>query len=487
MKLRTHFLSLALAGSMLCTVSAPALAAGTDAVTTPEPSAISVQLDGKNVAFTDAEPEVVSQRTFLPFRAIFEAMGATVSYEADSQTVVATRGDKTVRMVIGAKEATVTEDGTTNNISMDVAAYAKDNHTYVPVRFAAQAFGCNVGWDQDTQTVIVLDTENLVENAFPDDQFTILQKYLDYTQQFSEGNWALDGSFQGNVSMASMDMPLSGTITGVTSDSSLMQMAMQMELDLSKIIDTATADTTTEDTTEEDLATLEALKKLNIGIDLRSDLDSGKLYMNVTGEALELAGIDPSTWYCIDMNSMMSDYGMGGSYAQLLKLCRSMNLPELVAYVVNAIPLDDSSTTYTQVADAVNLVADMLKDSSFKQDGNDYTTNFTYDEDGTSLDAALTLNTKNDKVVGYSITCTMDAPQAQADGTTKTARVLDVTAGMDASNQATMTMKFGAADIMAIDFTMKAQYATTTKTPDTQVPAGAKVVDYADMLSGNAE
>ncbi|MCI2106627.1 MAG: hypothetical protein LKK00_07920 [Intestinimonas sp.] len=220
---------------------------------------------------------------------------------------------------------------------------------------------------------------------------------------------------------------------------------------------------------------------------MRSDLDSGKLYMNVTGEALELAGIDPSTWYCIDMNSMMSDYGMGGSYAQLLKLCRSMNLPELVAYVVNAIPLDDSSTTYTQVADAVNLVADMLKDSSFKQDGNDYTTNFTYDEDGTSLDAALTLNTKNDKVVGYSITCTMDAPQAQADGTTKTARVLDVTAGMDASNQATMTMKFGAADIMTIDFTMKAQYATTTKTPDTQVPAGAKVVDYADMLSGDAE
>ena len=52
------------------------------AVTTAAPAAISVQLDGENLTFTDAAPQVQEERTFLPFRAVFEAMGAVVDYAA---------------------------------------------------------------------------------------------------------------------------------------------------------------------------------------------------------------------------------------------------------------------------------------------------------------------------------------------------------------------------------------------------------------------
>ena len=77
-KFNSRLLALTMALSM--TGSAAALAAEATPVD-PAPAAdqspaISVQLDGQALPFTDAVPKVVDQRTFLPFRAVLEAMGA---------------------------------------------------------------------------------------------------------------------------------------------------------------------------------------------------------------------------------------------------------------------------------------------------------------------------------------------------------------------------------------------------------------------------
>ena len=60
------------AAALAATLAVPALAAENTA-------GIAVQLDGQNVAFTDAAPVAKSGRTFLPFRAVFEAMGVQVT------------------------------------------------------------------------------------------------------------------------------------------------------------------------------------------------------------------------------------------------------------------------------------------------------------------------------------------------------------------------------------------------------------------------
>ena len=112
-------------------------------------SGITVQLDGQGLTFTDAVPQVKDQQTFLPFRAVFEAMGAEVSNEGN--VITAKQGDKTLTMTIGETAATVTQLGMEVPITMDVAPYVDNTtwRTYVPVRFAAQAFGYTVGWDQE--------------------------------------------------------------------------------------------------------------------------------------------------------------------------------------------------------------------------------------------------------------------------------------------------------------------------------------------------
>lgn len=99
-----------------------------------EAPGIHVQLDGQELAFTDAAPQVKDQRTFLPFRAVFEAMGAQVDYEGS--VITAVRDGKTLTMTLDQAAATVTEDGKTTTITMDVAPYVDNTtwRTYVPVR-----------------------------------------------------------------------------------------------------------------------------------------------------------------------------------------------------------------------------------------------------------------------------------------------------------------------------------------------------------------
>ena len=146
-------LAVACAAALLGTGTS-ALAAESVPASAPS-TAISVQLDGRNLSFPDAAPEARDGRTFLPVRTVFEAMGAEVSYSPAAQTITAFRDGTTVTMALGGTTATVERSGVTTHIPMDAAPYAHDNRTYVPVRFAAQAFGCAVGWDAGDRTVIL--------------------------------------------------------------------------------------------------------------------------------------------------------------------------------------------------------------------------------------------------------------------------------------------------------------------------------------------
>ena len=167
-KMIRWLLALGMAGALLGATAA--MAAGE--------TVISVQLDGAPLTFTDAVPQVRDQRTFLPLRAVFEAMGAEVSSEGS--VITATRNGKTLAMTLNETAATLTQNGETTPITMDVAPYVDNTtwRTYVPVRFAAQAFGCAVGWDQANSTAIIVDTDKVVDAALEGKSFTFLEKLM---------------------------------------------------------------------------------------------------------------------------------------------------------------------------------------------------------------------------------------------------------------------------------------------------------------------
>lgn len=155
-------------------------------------SSVRVVIDGEEVIFTDAVPFVdENSRTLVPLRAIGEAMGLTVNWDSDQREAIFTReytweksplyqdydddgendaylGLERVMFKIGHDKATYEESwydkGTSPNvnapsmggigeISMDTAAIIKDARTYAPVRYLAEAFRYDVGWDNETTTV----------------------------------------------------------------------------------------------------------------------------------------------------------------------------------------------------------------------------------------------------------------------------------------------------------------------------------------------
>ena len=106
------------------------------------------------VAVIDAAPIVENNRTFVPFRALAEAFGATVAYDEATQAVTAELNGVTVVMTIGSAEYTVNGEAKT----ADVAPFINGSRTMVPVRFAAEAFGIKVipTYDENGATADIL-------------------------------------------------------------------------------------------------------------------------------------------------------------------------------------------------------------------------------------------------------------------------------------------------------------------------------------------
>lgn len=130
----------------------PAGATG-QAVSLPVPAATAsgsprVLVDGRSVAF-DVPPAIEDGRTLVPVRAIMEALGATVTWDAAAQIVTATRAGFEVKLAIGHPIALV--NGLP--VQLDMPARISGGRTLVPLRFLSERLGYNVGWDGGTGTI----------------------------------------------------------------------------------------------------------------------------------------------------------------------------------------------------------------------------------------------------------------------------------------------------------------------------------------------
>ncbi len=113
---------------------------------------INVSVDGEKLQF-DVQPQIIEGRTLVPLREIFEALGSTVNWDAETKTAIGLRGDIKISLPIGKN--TALKNG--KIIELDVPAQIIDGRTLVPVRFIAESLGAEVDWDGNTSTVIIND------------------------------------------------------------------------------------------------------------------------------------------------------------------------------------------------------------------------------------------------------------------------------------------------------------------------------------------
>lgn len=115
-----------------------------------QPSA-KVYIDGEALAGGQSAV-VINGATMVPMRAIFEKLGANISWNQATKTVKATKGDTNITLVIGEQTALING----NKVTLTKEAVVYSGSTLVPLRFVSEALGATASWDRKTRTATII-------------------------------------------------------------------------------------------------------------------------------------------------------------------------------------------------------------------------------------------------------------------------------------------------------------------------------------------
>jgi len=113
-------------------------------------NSVNVSVNGQKLnsnAFIDSN----SGTSLVPFRTIFETLGANVKWDQQTQTIIANKGNTLIRLKINDNYMFV------NNTPKDIKIrpIIISGHTFVPLRVVSEALGADVNWDGNTRTVYI--------------------------------------------------------------------------------------------------------------------------------------------------------------------------------------------------------------------------------------------------------------------------------------------------------------------------------------------
>ena len=98
-------------------------------------------------------------RTQVPLRIVMESLGAEIDWNQNTQTVIVQKDDIMVEVPIG--KYYIIKNG--QQIPNDTAAIIRGSRTFIPIRAVLEAFGTEVEWENETQTVTI-DSESFYGN-----------------------------------------------------------------------------------------------------------------------------------------------------------------------------------------------------------------------------------------------------------------------------------------------------------------------------------
>ncbi|HOQ36406.1 MAG TPA: N-acetylmuramoyl-L-alanine amidase [Acetivibrio sp.] len=106
------------------------------------PSDAAIAVEG-SVIHPERQPITIDGRILVPARSTFELIGVRTNWYPEREVVMMTKGSNSITMNIGKKAAYVNE----NKKDMEAPAVLVNGTVMVPIRFVAENFGYNVGWN----------------------------------------------------------------------------------------------------------------------------------------------------------------------------------------------------------------------------------------------------------------------------------------------------------------------------------------------------
>ena len=97
-------------------------------------------------------PQIISNRTMVPIRAIVEAMGGSVGWDGSESKITLNAKGNNVEMWLNSRN--LRANGTSK--TMDVAPVSIGGRTFVPVRFSADNLDAKADWINSTREVVII-------------------------------------------------------------------------------------------------------------------------------------------------------------------------------------------------------------------------------------------------------------------------------------------------------------------------------------------
>ena len=443
---------------------------------------LSVQLNGAYVHFADAHPEKVNGRVMVPFRAIAEALGAEVDYNAGA--ITAKKDGQTLAFSLGGKQLTATDSvgKTVKTVQLDTAPYKKGGRTYVPVRFFAEAFGLTVQWDQDMQTAVLYDRAALVSDI--DSKFTVLNKWIKAQPSTENARTLRTVATIGAVYTAfdtidgdkdyKVDVKAEILANGQAVEATV---TVDLRVLASYFLDDPQAD----DVLTAAQAALLRSALSNVKLELLCNADSGDLYLKCPAVAkilaidetdnADLKALSNGAWLHINW----ADSTFGALFSENLKILKNNTFTSvgesIVASAESAVVEYELGWEYLydDVAHKVNNLNDLLGDKKFTASGSRYTAKLDKqnDDSGKTITGSYMLNTADGSFSG-----TLES-RSDSWNTTKTVLTFSGSVQNCKLNVTCHTKNTG---ILSLDITL-----TTTESsvePKNAPPAGDKIVEW---------
>ena len=475
----------------------------------PYKTGVNVWLNGAYMTFTDAVPVVKEGRTQVPFRAILEGLGATVSYDAGKIDAVFADGS-VMKLAIGSKVMTYAygeNNAELTTVNMDVAPFIDKatGRTYVPARFIGETLGLTVTWDPELWVAYIVDWDAL--EAEIDGQFTKINEMLalsvsaqlDETKTYkSTDSITLSGVLDGQ-SKDPFEISLKGT--GLTQGQN-MSGSYEIGIDMGGYKSLIEAEGAEMEAALDviDGQTVDMIIHAENGVFLRSDLIN-LLTGGMVAENgwLEVVGMeDMKALYTeagINMDNLVTQATAPGfTMGKLVRvMCEDGELGRAMGYMapdstgrmftaIYAAMLGDeqikvtgsSSKTYKCTFDETDLLDAMVNAGFFAAEDADAAKDM-FKEMGMNVDFAMTMTARNGKITKSTADMTM--------AMTGVKMTMDVE-GTTTSSKGSMVLDIDEVGKFELEFTSR--ISTSKDAPLSGPTAGEQVVTLQELINAFA-
>ena|GEM_PF-1752105 len=424
-----------------------------------------IQVNGALIDFpSGVEPfyNAALGRVFVPFRDLFNALGAEVDYIVETNTAVAVRDDVTVEYVLNSDTFTFTKTGEEPVQIGDVMTVNVNGRILVPVRFVSESIGIKVGWDNTTRTVLIVDPYLL--NGANEYTYETAAELMaaDIVENDAAKNYATKADATFNLSLTdavgSLEIPANITLDAVASADAI-DAKVNIKADLTSIFGSVLPGFSTTCDIDTDV-----IINAKTGVIAVQSDGLFALAEQFIGFKIAPAG----AWVTLDAFTVIGDAADAAS-ADVDDF--KMIIDTATVSVVEGMTLR-SVDDYAAVAEAVDMVQRMFSDESLIKTDDGYTLSTELALDGANFVLDMTLATDEDgKIVSSAVEITL------ADGADSMS--LTVFAD-DAVMTITLALK---QNNLNIDLDVSATSTETTAKPRTKAPAGAQIVDLSALLA----